>query len=583
MLKKSSSVSLNELKPATGEDLEDIDRTLMKYSIPLNHIGEVRIQTNQQASSHLQKRLRISVKTQFEEVEEPFTEEKSSVGVEHKKGWAAFRKGLDPDWQPVPNREFIEFSMGEKFFDLWDTVIDESDMRRPQEWVQNYDGEHIDHPLLNGIYLRHGRGAQRWNNGTYYDGNWHTHVYSGPGRLYAKYEDYAAALNPPLYDGNWERGKRHGLGELRWQQDMSDPRENFNTKMAAFRQKGISKIYKGNFKDDLFHGEGHLFLAKVPTGHVAAPHGDHRAIGMYPPYTVDPGKLLEFRGHFEADYAETYLRVKDYDPDWNLEAEENQSVKVEQASGPRRNKNKSKGWFGSSWFGSSTAMAMFTPTPVMFDWRGEADESKRQDKAEACKDLMLEKISPAMKRDGSSRFSNFFEYMSEASQRSGPALTDLAMKVYGHRGGDAMHFKNGTATFASPFPGTKYVGDWWSGQPHGEGVMTHKPITYDGNWEAGKWHGNGALSHEDGYTYKGQWDDNRRHGHGLQVNAGKVARQYGYHAYRGSWEEDHRHGKGEMMFSMDDKSDQFYLHEGIFEHGLREGKCELYFLVPEKK
>jgi len=562
----SNGVSLNELKPSTGDDFRDIDRILLKFSIPLVAIAEIRIVTHRQGADTYQKRLRISIKTQHEEDEEPFSTEKASDGIQHMKGWAAFRKALDPDWQPIPNREYIEFTMGENFFDLWDTVIGESGMRRPQEWVHNYEGQYIEHPLIRGNYLRHGKGAQQWSNGQYYDGEWANHVYSGRGKLYARYEDYAAGVNLPMYEGTWERGKRHGVGKLRWQQDLNEHEDN---KHVALRKKGISKIYEGEFKDDLFHGKGRLFLEKVPIGNVAGTADQNRrAVGTYPQFTVDPAQLLEFQGDFEADFVETYLQVKQHDPEWNLDAEEKEHIDEEAHA------------YASSGY---LKLGSSTEAPVMFDWSKNVGESDRRRKAEQCRDLMLEKINLQMKKAGSARYKNFFENMNESSQRSGPPLTDLALKAYRKRGAEAMHFKSGKAKFASPGPGTTYDGEFFRGLPHGDGAMDHAPVTYKGQWEDGAWHGRGILSHDDGYTYKGQWLRNERNGEGLQVNEGKIVEAYGYHAYKGTWMDDQRHGQGEMMFSTDGASSQMFLHEGSFEFGLREGKCEMYFLISDKK
>merc|ERR1712224_951183 len=100
-------------------------------------------------------------------------------------------------------------------------------------------------------------------------------------------------------------------------------------------------------------------------------------MGRYPPFSVDPGKLLEFKGQFEANYADTYLWVKEFDPDWNIEAEENESVQVptdrkSMKANQAKNSTTANGWLGSSIMGK--------PTPVMFDWKNEQDPDKRRKK-----------------------------------------------------------------------------------------------------------------------------------------------------------------------------------------------------------
>lgn len=129
----SGRVGLNELKPSTGDEFRDIDNIVLKFSIPLHQIGIFHIHR-----TACMKRLRICIKSQHEENEELFTAEKGSDNVEYTQGWAALRKALDLGKSSYG--AYIDFSMSKHWFDLWDTVIEESDLRWPQEWVQNYKG-----------------------------------------------------------------------------------------------------------------------------------------------------------------------------------------------------------------------------------------------------------------------------------------------------------------------------------------------------------------------------------------------------------------------------------------------------------
>ena len=88
--------------------------------------------------------------------------------------------------------------------------------------------------------------------------------------------------------------------------------------------------------------------------------------------------------------------------------------------------------------------------------------------------------------------------------------------------------------------GSKYVGQWQHGEPHGDGTMTwpsgdtyagsfahgqpegfgtttfHDGGKYVGQFECGLFHGGGERVWEDGMRYKGQWHRGKQKGHGVQ-------------------------------------------------------------------
>lgn len=86
-----------------------------------------------------------------------------------------------------------------------------------------------DHFEFNGCFEKdkfHGKGSYWLKNESYYDGDWIKDVKHGKG-----FEHFHSGV---IYDGGYNQGKRDGLGTLTEQ----------------------SGTYHGEFKNDLFHGEG---------------------------------------------------------------------------------------------------------------------------------------------------------------------------------------------------------------------------------------------------------------------------------------------------------------------------------------
>lgn len=63
--------------------------------------------------------------------------------------------------------------------------------------------------------------------------------------------------------------------------------------------------------------------------------------------------------------------------------------------------------------------------------------------------------------------------------------------------------------------GSKYIGEFVRGRPHGRGTITHPNGTkYVGEFEAGKLHGQGTFTFADGRKYIGEFKDGKFHGQG---------------------------------------------------------------------
>ena len=96
-----------------------------------------------------------------------------------------------------------------------------------------------------------------------------------------------------------------------------------------------------------------------------------------------------------------------------------------------------------------------------------------------------------------------------------------------------------------------YVGEFYKGQPHGQGTFVHKGRKYVGQWKYGKQHGQGTYTYPNRDKYVGEWKktkynkpDNKRGRNGtgtyIYVNGDK---------YVGEWKKGLRHGKGTFTYA----------------------------------
>ena len=132
---------------------------------------------------------------------------------------------------------------------------------------------------------------------------------------------------------------------------------------------------------------------------------------------------------------------------------------------------------------------------------------------------------------------------------------------------EVIKWTNCHGTAISP-KGHKYIGEFYDGKFHGQGIFRYKGREYVGQWKDGKKHGQGAYSFANGDQYIGGWKNNKYFGQGIYIYADGDK-------YVGEWKKDkyntpdnlrERHGYGMVTY---DNGDQYV---GEWKKGLRHGK-----------
>ena len=147
------------------------------------------------------------------------------------------------------------------------------------------------------------------------------------------------------------------------------------------------------------------------------------------------------------------------------------------------------------------------------------------------------------------------------------------------------HFKmirkwtNCQGTAISP-KGGKYIGEFYKGEFHGQGIFRHEGREYVGQYKNHKRHGQGAYTYANGDMYVGEWKKGKYYGKGIYTYANgdkyvgdwkktkynKPDNQRGHNGtgtnryvngdkYVGGWKKGLRHGKG-VLTDADDKVEE---------------------------
>ena len=104
---------------------------------------------------------------------------------------------------------------------------------------------------------------------------------------------------------------------------------------------------------------------------------------------------------------------------------------------------------------------------------------------------------------------------------------------------------NGQGTFMHS--GRKYIGQWKKGKQHGQGTYIYpNGDKYVGEWQKGKYYGKGTYTYANGDTYVGEWKKNKYNKPDNQRERNGTG-TYTYvngNIYIGEWKKGLRHGKG---------------------------------------
>ena len=97
--------------------------------------------------------------------------------------------------------------------------------------------------------------------------------------------------------------------------------------------------------------------------------------------------------------------------------------------------------------------------------------------------------------------------------------------------------------------GQKYIGEFYKGKFHGQGIFTHEGKKYVGQYKNHKRYGQGTYTYANGDKYVGEWKEHKYHGEGTYIysNGDK---------YSGGWKKDkffepakrrEQHGQGTLI------------------------------------
>ena len=129
-------------------------------------------------------------------------------------------------------------------------------------------------------------------------------------------------------------------------------------------------------------------------------------------------------------------------------------------------------------------------------------------------------------------------------------------------------WKNCHGTFLDLKGNPAYVGEFYKGQPNGEGIFKHAGRKYVGQWKKGKQHGQGTYTYPNGDEYVGEWKKGKYYGKGTYTyaNGDKYVGEWKKVKYNKPDNQRGRNGKGTYTYANGDK------YVGEWKKGLRHGK-----------
>ena len=134
-------------------------------------------------------------------------------------------------------------------------------------------------------------------------------------------------------------------------------------------------------------------------------------------------------------------------------------------------------------------------------------------------------------------FSNITLAQSSLPECEGNDITNPLRKVF-----KAKKWTNCHGTYLNLKGKPAYVGEFYKGQPHGQGTFAHRGRKYVGQWKSGKQHGQGTYTYPNGDKYVGEWKKGKYYGKGTYIYANGDK-------YVGEWKKGLRHGKGTFTYA----------------------------------
>ena len=113
-----------------------------------------------------------------------------------------------------------------------------------------------------------------------------------------------------------------------------------------------------------------------------------------------------------------------------------------------------------------------------------------------------------------------------------------------------------------------YVGEFYKGQPNGQGTFIHSGRKYVGQWKYGKQHGQGTYTYPNGDKYVGEWKKGKYYGKGTYIyaNGDTYVGEWKKAKYNKPDNQRGRNGMGTYIYANGDK------YVGKWKKGLRHGK-----------
>ena len=129
-------------------------------------------------------------------------------------------------------------------------------------------------------------------------------------------------------------------------------------------------------------------------------------------------------------------------------------------------------------------------------------------------------------------------------------------------------WKNCHGTFLDLKGKPAYIGEFYKGQPHGQGTFVHKGRKYVGQWKNGKQHGQGTYTYPNRDKYVGEWKKGKYYGKGTYIyaNGDKYVGEWKKVKYNKPDNQRGRNGTGTYTYVNGDK------YVGEWKKGLRHGK-----------